>query len=397
MTKFYRMAILNDAPLSKSGYGWSASDPFHKFVGAVARLCHVNLVCPVKKSENTIKSGVFILPEDASINVYNSLPAVSISAFYARLPKLILINFRQYRAACRASDAVFLRMSTPNSFLLFIIAKLSRKPIIVFFPGNPLDVAMEGSKYLGFVREIALLVGNFHLFLWKKTAKKSSLVFASSRLIANLVMGQNGNARILRTSLISDEEIRVDIRPVISKLNLLYAGRLSHEKGLVDLLNAAKIIRNTGISFHLTICGTGPDLSILEKYVQSGNLESQVTFLGFLPPGKKLLNEFCKHHIFLSPSYSEGFPKVIFEAMAQGLAIITTPVGGIPEVIVDSQNGLFVPVKSPERIAEAVERLSRNEQLRRQLIINGYETIKENTIDIRARYLVETITQQCKV
>jgi glycosyltransferase involved in cell wall biosynthesis len=198
----------------------------------------------------------------------------------------------------------------------------------------------------------------------------------------------NDNSTIFYTSLIDKQNIRSGVDPIGSPLKLLYAGRLSHEKGLGDLIHAVRLLLDFGIVIELTVCGDGPDRGKLKALGKALGLEKHITFRGFIPPGDSLLDVFRRHDIFVHPSYSESFPKVIWEAMAQGLPVITTPVGGVPDLIEDGINGLFVQCRQPQEIRDAVLRVIGNEGLRSRLIENGYRLAHQNTIQAKADQLI---------
>lgn len=81
--------------------------------------------------------------------------------------------------------------------------------------------------------------------------------------------------------------------------------------------------------------------------------------------------------VFVLPSLSEGFPVVSLEAMASGLPIVATKVGGLPEIVKDGENGFLVEPKSPEQIAERVLLFLNNDELRQRISRNNKEKVKE--------------------
>ena len=96
--------------------------------------------------------------------------------------------------------------------------------------------------------------------------------------------------------------------------------------------------------------------------------------------GKKRI--FSESDIFVLPSYGEGFPVTVLEAMATGVPIITTPVGALGDIIVDGYNGLLIPAGDPDALFRALEKLYADVKLRRQLAFAAHKTlISDFTVD----------------
>lgn len=163
-----------------------------------------------------------------------------------------------------------------------------------------------------------------------------------------------------------------------AEIVLLYIGRLSRDKGLFEALHALRLARLQGAAARLVIAGGGPDEAALQRLVALLHLESAVAFVGpaFGEAKRALLS---RADVLLLPSYSEGLPYALLECMAAGMPAIITPVGGVPDVVLDNVHGLFVPPRDPQAIARAILRLAehRPEIARmgaasRERVANGY-------------------------
>lgn len=127
-----------------------------------------------------------------------------------------------------------------------------------------------------------------------------------------------------------------------SMLKLLYVGRLAPGKGLEFLIKF--LSRNIDYEFSFTIVGDGALRNDLVHLVKELGLSNKVEFLGHIPFSRDLLNVYSSHDIFILPSFSEGLPQVVFEAMSQGSIVVATNVGGIPDQIEHKVTGfLFDP------------------------------------------------------
>jgi glycosyltransferase involved in cell wall biosynthesis len=145
------------------------------------------------------------------------------------------------------------------------------------------------------------------------------------------------------------------------------------------------------LALELQLVGGGYHRPRLESLAEELGITEYVGFLGRIPFGPELFRIYREADIFVLPSLSEGIPKTLLEAMASGLPIVATRVGGIPDVIRDGETGLLVGPRSPEQIARAVERLIADSLLRRKVIQNGYAFVKEHTVERQAEMMWQEI------
>lgn len=146
---------------------------------------------------------------------------------------------------------------------------------------------------------------------------------------------------------------------------LLTVGRLSAEKGHADLLRALSILTRRGNPpGRLLIVGDGPERLALQQLAIGIGIEHLVVFAGHQ---SNVQPYYGLADLLVLPSHSEGSPNVVLEALAAGLPILATAVGGVPEILTHEQTGLLVPPRDPPAMAAALERLSAEPALRSQL------------------------------
>jgi glycosyltransferase involved in cell wall biosynthesis len=174
-------------------------------------------------------------------------------------------------------------------------------------------------------------------------------------------------------------------------LNLVYVGRLVRTKGLFELIEALKELKRAGREFKLSIAGGGPDQTELVAASERADLEDRVQFLGSVFAAEKC-RLWLESDLFVLPSYMEGLPYSLLEAMAAGCVPITTPVAAIPDVMRNGEHGLFVPMKNPGALASAVaaldddrEGLIRMAEAARRRVIEQY-TVARLADDFRKLY-----------
>lgn len=154
---------------------------------------------------------------------------------------------------------------------------------------------------------------------------------------------------------------------------LIHSGRIAKKNGLDDLIKASKYL---GSSIKILILGDGPDRRKLENLAESLETKDQIIFLGKYN-NDDLPKYLAIADVFVRPSLSEGQGISFLEAMASGVPIIGTPVGGIPDFLIDRETGLFCQVRNPQSIAEKVKEIMTDEQLKRKIIENGIKLVRE--------------------
>lgn len=138
-------------------------------------------------------------------------------------------------------------------------------------------------------------------------------------------------------------------------LKLLFAGWVTAPKGVPELIEAMSSLAAEGADVTLTIVGGGTMLEEASRAAERPELRGRLVITGWLDRAQ--LGPFFKEsHLLVLPSHAEGFPNIVMEALAEGLPVIATPVGAIPDSIRDGENGSIVPVGDAEALAEAVRR-----------------------------------------
>jgi len=162
-----------------------------------------------------------------------------------------------------------------------------------------------------------------------------------------------------KTLLISNGASDTNLRANLKKLNFKVAtvASLTPHKGHRYLIEAAKIILNKMPQFEFFIIGKGPLSEDLRNQVSSLRIKSSVKFLGQRMNIYRLLS---KMNLFVLPSLREGLPLAAIEAMAVGLPLIVTNVGGLPELIRNGQSGLIVPPAEPLQLAKKIMNVFNN-------------------------------------
>lgn len=163
----------------------------------------------------------------------------------------------------------------------------------------------------------------------------------------------------------------------LTEKRIISVGRLSKEKGYMDLLKIYKHIKKEYPSWKLDIIGSGPEEELLKKYIHSNNLESHVTLHGFRERDY-IFDLLSKSSIYLMTSYTESFGIVLIEAMSVGLPCIAfSSAEGANEIIESGYNGYLVKNRSMEAYEQKIRDLIDNEETRKKIGINAKKSVEK--------------------
>lgn len=152
-----------------------------------------------------------------------------------------------------------------------------------------------------------------------------------------------------------------------------YVGRLSGEKGVKYLIETGCLLKVSGDPFKILIVGDGPERNELEDLADRKGIKEGIIFAGFQSDVENWLPAV---DAFVLPSLTEGTPMSLLEAMACGIPVVASAVGGVPLVVDSGRNGILVAPGKPEEIAGAINELQSNEILRKNLAEEAKRTVK---------------------
>ena len=167
-------------------------------------------------------------------------------------------------------------------------------------------------------------------------------------------------------------------KKVDERSNLVgYIGRLSEEKGILNLIEAVPFVLKGKADTRFIICGKGSLADRVQNLMKAEGIEAQVRLIGWIAHEDvpQYLNEL---KMLVLPSFTEGLPNAILEAMACGTPVLATPVGAIPDIIKDGKTGFLLKSNDPEHIADRIVELLGKPELLKKVSINAYNYVREN-------------------
>ncbi len=253
-----------------------------------------------------------------------------------------------------AEKGSFLRKS-----VLLFTAKLLGKKVIINFHSCSQDLFYNDSFFL-FKIFVKTVLNNADIILvlstqWKKIISQKC---------------ENKNIEVLYNPVKLREYYEKN--DSAGQINVLFRGRVGKRKGAYDTIEAAKLLTNNSII--INIYGDG-EIENAKNLVTANNLNNRVKIKGWIT-GEKIDIAYRSSDIFILPSYDEGLPMSILEAMSYGLPVIATNIAGIPDQIAEGVNGYMIEPGDIKSLAEKIDFLANTLELRNSMGREGYEMVK---------------------
>lgn len=259
---------------------------------------------------------------------------------------------------CLDAPLVHVQLASRASFwrksVVCLLAKLARRPYLLH---------VHGAEFLEFYERESSPAAQR---LIRKVLAEAALVIALS---------EEWRGRLLRICAGAHVEVVTNAVPLPEQEDarrrddrhptLLFLGEVSRRKGIYDLLRALARVTESAPRLQL-VCGGAGEVDGIRRLAAQLELSERLVCTGWLDADGKRA-ELASATLFALPSYAEGMPMALLEAMSWGLPVIATPVGGVPQVITHEVNGLLVEPGDIDALAAAVERLMSDPALRHRL------------------------------
>lgn len=321
------------------------------------------------------------------------------------LPKIIrhFVYFLKLLVAARGMDIIFAQDPVSVGFPAAIAAKLLKKKFLLKVVG---DYAWEQyqqkirSSGVRFINVDEFQNAKFDFFtelrrkIQKFVARRAEKIVVPSEYLKSIVSqwGVNKSKIVVIYNSFEPPELKITKSEARKKLGLsgsiaVSVGRLVPWKGFAALIESVATVKKYIPDFKLYIIGSGPDLESLRLKVQSLKLEDCVYLTGGLPQND-VLTYFAATDVFILNTAYEGFSHTLIEAMAMGVPVITTLVGGNTEIVRNGENGILVLYNNILEISEAIRKVLIDLLLCERLSTSASTTASQFT---REKMLAETI------
>ena len=263
----------------------------------------------------------------------------------------LLKGFLQFLLCVPFYDIIHIHTSEPPSalrkILFMAVSKMLGKKVIVHFHSFSVDTTIK-SKYQNVYR---------YLF------GKADVV---------LVLSKYWQDELCRTFGFKDSKVKVLYNPCTTEVSskvypkrkqILYAGTVNARKGYADMIKAFAQVADRYPDWSIVFAGNG-EIEEGKALASQLGIAKQTVFLGWVR-GEEKDKAFKEASIFCLPSYAEGFPMGVLDAWAYGLPVITTPVGGIPDIAIDGKNCLLFNPGDVDILAKQMDKMMSSEELRK--------------------------------
>ena len=229
--------------------------------------------------------------------------------------------------------------------------------------------------------------GGLIWFFWKYALRRADKVTAISTYLKDLA-GKAGRSdvEIIPNGVDADffskrdedaiKHVRDKYRVSENDIVILSVSRLVIKNGLDDLIRAFAIFSQTHKNAKLLLVGEGSERSRLEMLAKNEGVAHSVIFAGAIVP-RDIVPYFHVAHVFARPSLSEGLGIAFLEAMAAGVPIVTTSVGGIADIIQDGETGVVVKAGDVKSIADGLARINHDQDLRKEITRKAFVMVRE--------------------
>jgi len=246
-------------------------------------------------------------------------------------------------------DIIHCHFIVPGGPLAWITSKLTGIPFLITCHGT--DVPGHNPDRFSMAHKLISPV-------WQFLARRSPVLASPSGMLRKLILENCPHAKV---KIIPNGIDTNQFRPTEKTRSILMCSRMFKFKGFQYAIEA---IKNLEPDWQVNVVGEGPYLPELKRLAQIS--KTPIKFWGWLDKNDQKFQElFSKSSIFIFPSEAENFPSVLLEAMASGMAIITSTAGGCPEVV--GKTGLLVEPRDTEGIRKMLLKLVESDELRRQL------------------------------
>jgi glycosyltransferase involved in cell wall biosynthesis len=307
-------------------------------------------------------------------------------------------RIRRIRKVCQSEttkeDILLVRGITPRQSVVWQSVKSQQKAFLLVGTPNsyPLAEVHTLNDLWSFV------ISRYRIEQLRKILHDGIALVNAPNLVSLLATQFGVQANFIPTNSIRLDEFmpsaEVATRKLSHPLHLLFCGRVTRSKGIIEILEALVLLRKAGLECVLDVIGSaGEDnqLEVFQNLAKELGVNELVHWRGLVPFGPMLFEYYRTADVFLFPTHYEGFPHVLWEAAANGCAIVTSPVGGIPSLMTDGEHAVFIPHHNAHAAFNAVSLLSQNEDLRKKNIAAAYSLACEYSVEKCASQLASRL------
>ncbi len=292
----------------------------------------------------------------------------------------------------RSIDAMLIR--GPSPMLPTVAHAVKPVPVALLIVGDYVN-SIDDIQQPHWRRELIRVWAWWNKFQQIQVARKS-LVFVNNSRMFDELRPVVKNLIEVRTTTI-DEADFYDRQDTCNKppYHILYAGHITKGKGVFEIIQAVANLIKSGEDLHLDLVGSVLDGESIDDFIGFAvrlGISERVTYHGYRMVGPELFAFYKQADVYVIASQlSEGFPRTIWEAMANSVPVVATRVGGIPGNIEGA--AVLVNLGSIDDLTQGISSLLHDSTLRQKIILRGREIARQNTLGIQAGVLVDNLNE----
>lgn len=299
-------------------------------------------------------------------------------------------SLRRFHPERDGIDVMLVRGPSP---LLPHLVRRSSVPVAVLLVGD--YRGWRPASHFPWWRNL-LIAGWVQIYaLQQRRVLNRALVLCNSPTLA-----EDFGGREVFTSSFSSTDLEADAsvrcRGPDDRIRLLFTGRITEEKGLFEVVEAMSGLVSRGHDLELEVVGWADDPQVtemLESRSQELGVRDRLRLAGYRPAGPELSREYREADIFVMASRAEGFPRSVAEAMAHGLPVVASRVGGLAAQLEDGRSAVLVDPGSPASLAEGLERVIQDTALRARLSDEGRRWARSRTNERSCSLIVAALEE----
>ncbi|MCA1021062.1 glycosyltransferase family 4 protein [Halobacillus litoralis] len=350
----------------------------HEQAKALVQLgCKVEVMNPTPKelfgffnNHNNIPNQLWFDNINVNYSKYRMFPSkygFSLSTIF--FTRSILENVRKAIINFKP-DIIHAHWATPSGYASIQLGKRLNIPVVCTLRGSDINTyPYKGYGSMGMTKKVLQRADRVITVSEALKVESESLIYPKK----NIEVIYNGVD--VEKFKITNNDLDYNIDKPFDKKVLLFVGRVIKEKGIWELLKSFTTICKQDSNSKLIIVGEGRELKNAIRFCYEKNIEDNVSFLGNVP-NEEIQYLYKRCDIFILPSYNEGLPNVVVEAMAASKPVIATNVGGIPEVV-NEKTGVLVSPRDIKNLTSEILYLLDNPSLRANYGRNGRSLVEE--------------------
>ncbi len=371
----------------ENGEIWTTFSPIGRYVETLARcFLTVTLIVPGRKQEHQPLYHV----RASNLKIVSVKSLDNVQSYYFHLFHFYTNCFK----AIKKVDILNIRVPTLTGFPAYLAARFYKKPVFLVVVGENVEF-IKLAGYSGIKKLVAQLVGGLQDLLMKRMIIKSP-AFTNGEDLFKKFRDLNKNLYLMRSSTINEDDILPEYRDTCrtSPYQVLTVANVSPRKGTSLIPEIIAQLRDLNIQVTWKYVGNIEGNSgqmELEKTRQLAREFGVIPYLTFEAPKgfDELLPLYRDSDIFVLPTYMEGIPRVILEAQASGLPVITTKVGGIPQAVENGVDAILTSPGNPVEITNSIMKVIQDPLFRQSLINKGLVTAQRLTLESETKRMLD--------